>query len=99
MTVSLWAAMAVGCAGVIAGLVAVARGACPPVGRSWRPRSWPWRRNRAPAAGSTDSISYAASGGTAVIGDSPYVTTLLQLQRGGDPVGLEIPSREIRPAG
>jgi hypothetical protein len=31
VTVSLWAAMALGCAGVIAGLVAVARGARPPV--------------------------------------------------------------------
>ena len=31
VTVSLWTAMALGCAGVIAGLVAVARGARPPV--------------------------------------------------------------------
>ena len=31
VTASLWAAMALGCAGVIAGLVAVARGARPPV--------------------------------------------------------------------
>jgi hypothetical protein len=31
VTVSLWAAMVLGCAGVIAGLVAVARGARPPV--------------------------------------------------------------------
>ena len=31
MTVSLWIAMVLGCAGVIAGLVAVARGARPPV--------------------------------------------------------------------
>ena len=34
VTVSLWAAMALGCAGVIAGLVAVARGARPPARRS-----------------------------------------------------------------
>jgi len=31
VTVSLWAAMVLGCAGVIAGLIAVARGARPPV--------------------------------------------------------------------
>ena len=48
-----------------------------------------------PSAGSTDSISYAASGRTAVIGHSPYVMTPLQLQRSGDPVGRQIPSGEI----
>jgi hypothetical protein len=31
VTLSLWAAMVLGCAGVIAGLIAVARGARPPV--------------------------------------------------------------------
>jgi hypothetical protein len=96
VTVSLWAAMILGCAGVIAGLVAVARGARPPV--------------RAviafaflavavltvlPAAGSTDAISYAASGRMAVIGRSPYVMTPLQLERSGDPVGRQIPFAEI----
>ena len=36
VTASLWAAMALGCAGVIAGLVAVARGARPSsAGRRW----------------------------------------------------------------
>src|SRR2546423_13747856 len=48
-----------------------------------------------PPAGSTDSISYAASGRTAVIGHSPYVLTPRQLQQSGDPVGQQIPSREI----
>jgi len=96
VTVALWAAMALGCAGVIAALVAVARGARPPA--------------RAliafallavvvltvlPAAGSTDSISYAASGRTAVIGQSPYVMTPLALARSGDPVGRQIPLGEI----
>ncbi len=96
VTVALWAAMALGCAGVIAALVAVARGARPPV-----------RLLIAfsllavvaftvlPAAGSTDSISYAASGRTAVIGHSPYVMTPLQLARSGDPVGRQIPFGEI----
>jgi hypothetical protein len=96
VTVSLWAAMILGCAGVIAGLLAVARGARPPV--------------RAviavaflavavltvlPAAGSTDAISYAANGRMAVIGRSPYVMTPRQLEQSGDPVGRQIPFAEI----
>jgi Glycosyltransferase family 87 len=96
VTVSLWAALGLGCAGVIAGLVAVQRGARPPV--------------RAliafavlvvavltvlPAAGSTDAISYAANGRMVVIGHSPYVMTPLQLQRSGDPIGRQIPFSEI----
>jgi hypothetical protein len=96
VTVSLWAAMALGCAGVIAGLVAVARGARPPV----RPIIAAAFLAVAvltvlPAAGSTDSISYAAGGRTAVIGHSPYVMTPLQLARTGDPVGRQIPFSEI----
>jgi hypothetical protein len=96
VTVSLWAAMAVGCAGVIAGLVAVARGARPPV----RPIIAAAFLAVAvltvlPPAGSTDSISYAAGGRTAVIGHSPYVMTPLQLARTGDPVGRQIPFGEI----
>ena len=96
VTVSLWAAMALGCAGVIAGLVAVARGARPPV----RPIIGAAFLVVAvltvlPPAGSTDSISYAAGGRTAVIGHSPYVMTPLQLERTGDPVGRQIPFGEI----
>jgi hypothetical protein len=96
VTVSLWAAMALGCAGVIAGLVAVARGARPPV----RPVIAAAFLavvvlTVLPAAGSTDSISYAASGRAAVIGHSPYVMTPLQLERIGDPVGRQIPFGEI----
>ncbi len=96
VTVSLWAAMIAGGAGVAAGLVAVSRGARPPA--------------RAviafallavavvtvlPAAGSTDAISYAANGRMAVIGHSPYVMTPVQLARIGDPVGRQIPFAEI----
>jgi hypothetical protein len=96
VTVSLWAAMVLGCAGVIAGLVAVARGARPPV----RPVvAFAFLAvvvlTVLPPAGSTDSISYAASGRMAVIGHSPYVMTPLQLARTGDPVGHQIPFREI----
>ena len=93
--VSMWLAMIVGCAGVIAGLVAVARGARLPV-----------RLilvfgflavvvlTVLPPAGSTDAISYAANGRMAVIGHSPYVMTPLQLKNIGDPIGqqLAIPS-------
>ena len=62
VTVSLWIAMVLGCAGVIAGLIAVARGARPPV----RPILVAVFGVVAvltvlPPAGSTDSISYAAS--------------------------------------
>jgi hypothetical protein len=48
-----------------------------------------------PPAGSTDPISYAAGGRTAVIGHSPYVMTPLQLARTGDPVGGQIPFGEV----
>ena len=96
VTVALWAAMVLGCAGVIAGLIAVARGARPPV------RALITFAFLAvvvltvlPAAGSTDSISYAASGRMAVTGHSPYVMTPLQLERSGDPVGRQIPFSEI----
>jgi hypothetical protein len=96
VTVSLWAAMVLGCAGVIAGLIAVERGARPPV----RPViAFAFLAvvvlTVLPPAGSTDSISYAASGRIAVIGHSPYVMTPLQLDRTGDPVGQQIPFREI----
>ena len=99
VTVSLWAAMALGCAGVIAGLLAVARGVRPPV----RPVIAAAFLAVAvltvlPPAGSTDSISYAASGRAAVIGHSPYVMTPLQLERAGDPVGRQIPFGEIPPS-
>jgi len=88
--------MVLGCAGVMAGLVAVARGARPPV----RPVIAAGFLavvvlTLLPPAGSTDSISYAAGGRTAVIGRSPYVMTPLQLERTGDPVGSQIPLSEI----
>ncbi len=96
VTVSLWAAMALGAAGVIAGLVAVARGARPPV----RPIIAAAFLAVAvvtvlPPAGSTDAISYAADGRMAVIGHSPYVMTPLQLRHSGNPVGQQIPFSEI----
>jgi hypothetical protein len=96
VTVSLWAAMVLGCAGVIAGLVAVARGARPPV-RAVMAAAFLAVAvvTVLPSAGSTDAISYAANGRMAVIGHSPYVMTPLQLQRSGDPIGRQIPFNEI----
>jgi hypothetical protein len=96
VTVSLWAAMVLGCAGVIAGLVAVARGARPPV-RAVMAAAFLAVTvvTVLPSAGSTDAISYAANGRMAVIGHSPYVMTPLQLQRSGDPIGRQIPFNEI----
>jgi hypothetical protein len=96
VTVALWAAMVLGCAGVIAALIAVGRGARPPVRVLI---AFAFLAVVAftvlPAAGSTDAISYAASGRTAVIGHNPYVMTPLQLARSGDPVGRQIPFGEI----
>jgi hypothetical protein len=96
VTVSLWAAMALGGAGVLAGLVAVGRGARPPVRPVLAAAFLAVTvLTVLPSAGSTDSISYAASGRTAVTGHSPYVMTPRQLQQSGDPVGRQIPSAEI----
>jgi hypothetical protein len=96
VTVSLWVAMVLGCAGVIAGLVAVARGARPPV-RAVLAGAFLAVTvvTVLPSAGSTDAISYAANGRMAVIGHSPYVMTPLQLRRSGDPIGRQIPVNEI----
>jgi hypothetical protein len=96
VTVSLWAAMVLGCAGVIVGLVAVARGARPPV-RAVMAAAFLAVAvvTVLPSAGSTDAISYAANGRMAVIGHSPYVMTPRQLQRSGDPIGRQIPFNEI----
>src|SRR5579863_4090026 len=96
VTVSLWVAMVLGCAGVIAGLIAVDRGARLPV-RAVVTFAFLATAvfTLLPSAGSTDSISYAANGRTAVIGHSPYVMTPLQLERSDDPIGRQIPFAEI----
>ena len=98
VTVALWVALTLGCAGVIAGLVAVARGARPSA-RAVIAAAFlaVTAVTVLPAAGSTDAISYAANGRMAVIGHSPYVMTPLQLRRSGDPIGRQIPFGEIPP--
>jgi len=96
VTVWLWVAMVLGGAGVIAGLAAVARGfrlpARPVLGAAVLAVVV---LTVLPPAGSTDSISYAASGRTVVTGHSAYVMTPLQLARLGDPVARQIPFRQI----
>jgi alpha-1,6-mannosyltransferase len=88
--VSMWIAMVLGCAGVLAGLVAVARGARLPIrlilGLAFVVVAV---LTVLPPAGSTDALSYAVNGRMAAIGHSPYVMTPLQLQRIGDPIGQQ----------
>jgi hypothetical protein len=89
--VLLWTAMALGCAGVLAGLAAVARGARLPVhlllGFAFLAVVV---LTILPPAGSTDSLSYAASGRIAVLGHNPYVMTPYQLAHSSDPIGHQI---------
>lgn len=92
LTLLLWGATVVGTAGVVAGLVAVARGVRPPV-RAILAFSFLSVAvlSVLPAAGSTDVLDYAANGRMAVTGHSPYVDTPLRLKQSGDPVGRWIP--------
>jgi hypothetical protein len=89
--VLLWTAMGIGCAGVLAGLAAIARGARLPV---YLLLGFGFLAvvvlTILPPAGSTDSLSYAASGRIAVLGHNPYVMTPAQLAHSADPVGHQI---------
>jgi hypothetical protein len=94
VSVSLWVAAIVGGAGVIAGLVAVTRGARPSV-RGLLTFAFLGISvlTVLPAAGSTDVLDYAADGRMVVVGHSPYVMTPLQLKEyHHDPIGRYIPS-------
>ncbi len=92
VTFALWAAAGTGGLGVIAGLIAAARGARFPA-RSVAIFSFLviGILTVLPVGGSTDVISYAANGRMAVIGHSPYVQTPEQLKNSGDPIGQYIP--------
>ncbi len=92
VTVALWLAALAGGLGVAAGLVAVRRGARPPV--------WPLLAAAAiavavlavlPPAGSTDALDYAAFGRLVVLGHSPYVMTPYDLMRWHDPIARSLP--------
>jgi hypothetical protein len=93
LTFALWGAVAVGGIGVIAGLVAVSRGARPPVRIIVTFAALVVGvLTVLPAAGSTDILDYAANGRMAATGHSPYVETPLELKNSGDPVGRWIPA-------
>ncbi len=93
VTFALWAAAGTGGLGVIAGLIAAARGARLPA-RSVAIFSFLviGILTVLPAGGSTDVLSYAANGRMAVLGHSPYVETPQQLMNSGDPIGQWIPT-------
>ncbi|HUA27348.1 MAG TPA: hypothetical protein VMC03_00550 [Streptosporangiaceae bacterium] len=88
--VLIYAALVLGAAGVVGGLIAVRRGARP------NPRLLAAGAVIAiivlallPPGGSTDSLSYAAYGRIALLGHNPYVMTPSQLRALGDPIGLQ----------
>jgi hypothetical protein len=88
VTLGLWAAAILGGGGVIAGLVAVSRGARYP---AWLLIGAALIAITAltvlPPAGSTDTVSYATYGRMALLGHNPYVMTPEQLKHTGDPIG------------
>ena len=88
----LCAASVCGVAGVAAGLVAVRRGARPPM-RVLLSAAFIVTAVLAvlPAAGSSDTLDYAAYGRIVVLGHNPYQMTPKQLRRTGDPVGRNAP--------
>ena len=92
VTIVLWAAAATGCAGVVAGLAAVARGARPPTRLLLAGSLMAVAvLTVLPPAGSTDDLSYAIDGRIVVTGHSPYVMTPGQLRSTGDPIARLAP--------
>src|SRR5215471_2221919 len=94
VVVALWVATAVGAAGVVAGLVAVRRGA------RFSPRALLITAAVAVAvltvllpAGSTDAFDYASYGRLVTLGHSPYVTTPYYLHQVHDMFGASVPAQ------
>src|SRR5215470_11767972 len=89
---TLWGAAVIAAVGVAAGLIAVARGARPPV-RPLLAASFIAVAAFAvlPPAGSTDARSYAIDGNMVVLGHSPYVDTPEQMALLGDRLALGSP--------
>jgi hypothetical protein len=84
-TVVLWLAAALGVAGVIAGLLAVERGARPSVRVLLIAAAVAVVLLTVfPPAGSTDAFDYATYGRIAALGHSPYVMTPAELSRAHD---------------
>jgi hypothetical protein len=85
---ALWAAAVLGGGGVIAGLLAVSRGARIPAGLLIATAVVAVAIfAMLPPAGSTDTLNYATFGRIAVLGHNPYVMTPDQLHATGDPIG------------
>jgi hypothetical protein len=85
---ALWAAAILGGGGVIAGLLAVSRGARFPAGLLIAAAVVAVAIfAMLPPAGSTDTLNYAVFGRIAVLGHNPYVMTPNQLSATGDPIG------------
>lgn len=89
---ALWLAALLGGLGVVAGLLAVRRGARPPV--------WPLLATAGivvatltllPPAGSTDAFDYASFGRIVMLGHSPYVMTPYDLIRRHDAIAKSVP--------
>jgi hypothetical protein len=92
VTILLWAASGLGAAGVVAGLVAVRRGARPPIHLMLSAAFIVTAALAVlPAAGSSDPVDYAAYGRMVVRGHNPYLMTPKQLRQTGDPVGKTAP--------
>jgi hypothetical protein len=92
MTVALWLSAVVAGVGVAAGLVAVRRGARPPVGLLIGAGALVVAiLTVLPPVGSTDSLDYMAFGRIMVLGHSPYVMVPWDLKRAHDAVGVSIP--------
>jgi hypothetical protein len=92
-TVVLWLAMALGVGGVIAGLMAVERGARPSVRVLLIAAAVTVAvLTVLPPAGSTDAFDYASYGRIAALGHSPYVMTPFQLSRAHNAFSRSVPS-------
>jgi hypothetical protein len=92
VTALIWSAVVVGGCGVAAGLAAVARGARPPIQLlAGLALAVVAILTVLPAAGSTDTLDYAAYGRIVVTGHNPYVMTPNQLRRADDEIGEAAP--------
>jgi hypothetical protein len=92
VTVALWVAALAGGLGVAAGLLAVRRGARPPVPLLLAAAAVAVAALAVlPPAGSTDALDYAAFGRIVVLGHSPYVLTPYDLMRWHDAIAKSVP--------
>jgi hypothetical protein len=94
---AIYCAIVLGGAGVWCGLVAIRRGARPPMRLLLAGGVFAVAVLAVlPPGGSTDSLSYAAYGRIAVLGHNPYVMVPYQLRATGDPIGRQTTENWIR---